>query len=214
MNAILPYTQPQVDKLVSLLKQRGVNPDRFQVVLESGLLSDIFEPTAALANRLAVRCALGLGAILLTSGSHIVDYDMGFEKMVAAGKYDWKNGNITAKRFPIVDKGKVEFEDAIFRFNHHVSSKEVVREILAIDPKNPWRPAKIENILVYAAKNTEERRKFAVVGLGSIAKVYGEREVLCLNGNLLDIGWWDSIWIAHNCCFLGVRRKISQISAS
>lgn len=195
----------------------GTSVDRFQAVLGSGLVADIFHADAQLANRLAVRRALALGALPSTPGSHIVDYDMNLEAMIAAGNYDWKNDDINAKRFPIVGKGKVEFEDTIFHFDRDISSEDAVKEIIAADTKNPWEPGKIENILAYGAKNPEEQRKFPIVGLGSVGEVDGNRFVPCLYGygskRILSLSWWGDGWLAF-CRFLGVRKKVSQASAS
>lgn len=183
----------------------GTSVGRFQAVLGSGLVADIFHADAQLANRLAVRRALALGALPSMPGSHIVDYDMNLEAMIAAGNYDWKNDDITTKRFPIVGKGKVEFEDTIFHFDCNISSEDVVKEIIAADTKNPWELGKIENILAYGAKNPEEQRKFPIVGLGSVGGVGGNRRVPCLDG---DGGW------SADVRFLGVRKKVSQASTS
>ena len=195
----------------------GTSVDRFQAVLGSGLVADIFHADAQLANRLAVRRALALGALPSTPGSHIVDYDMNLEAMIAAGNYDWKNDDINAKRFPIVGKGKVEFEDTIFHFDRDISSEDAVKEIIAADTKNPWEPGKIENILAYGAKNPEEQRKFPIVGLGSVGKVRGNRCVPDLyggdSGRSLYRAWWGRDWHA-DFRFLGVRKKVSQASAS
>ena len=191
--------------------------ERFQAVLGSGLVSDIFHADAQIANRLAVRRALGLGALPSTPGSHIVDYSLDLEAMIVAGNYDWKNDDITAKRFPIVGKGKVEFEDTIFHFDRSISSEDAVKEIIAADSKNPWEPAKIENILAYGAKNPEEQRKYPIVGLGSVGEVFGGRYVLSLDGRgserSLSLSWWVGGWYAF-CRFLGVRKKVSQALAS
>jgi hypothetical protein len=191
--------------------------ERFQSVLGSGLVADIFHADAQIANRLAVRRALGLGALPSTLGSHVVDYSLDLEQMIAAGRYDWKNDDITAKRFPIVGKSKVEFEDAIFHFDRGISSEDAVKEILVADTKNPWEPAKIENILAYGAKNPEEQRKFPIVGLGSAPQVDGNRNVPCLrrlaSERRLSLGWWGFGWDA-DCRFLGVRKKVSQALAS
>ena len=84
--------------------------ERFQAVLGSGLVADIFHADAQIANRLAVRRALGLGALPSTPGSHIVDYSMYLDEMIVAGNYDWKNSDITAERFPIVGKGRMRVE--------------------------------------------------------------------------------------------------------
>lgn len=195
----------------------GTSLERFQAVLGSGLVHDIFHGEAQIANRLAVRRALGLGALPSTPGSHVVDYGMSLDEMIAAGNYDWKNNDITAKRFPIVGKGKVEFEDTIFHFDRDISSEDAVKEILAADPKNPWEPAKIENILAYGAKNPEEQRKFPIVGLGSVGEVDGSRYVPYLYRSVseryLNLRWWDDGWNA-DCRFLGVRKKVSQTSVS
>jgi hypothetical protein len=137
--------------------------------------------------------------------------------MIAAGNYDWKNDDITVKRFPIVGKGKVEFEDTIFHFDHIISSEDAVKEIIAADTKNPWEPGKIENILAYGAKNPEEQRKFPIVGLGSVGEVHGHRDVLYLyrddSERCLSLSWWVVGWHAHYR-FLGVRKKVSQTSVS
>src|SRR3989344_2965298 len=201
------YTPDQLRKMMDVIPE-GTSVDRFQAVLGSGLVADIFHADAQLANRLAVRRALALGALPSTHGSHIVDYDMNLEAMIAAGNYDWKNDDITAKRFPIVGKGKVEFEDTIFHFDRDISSEDAVEEIIAADTKNPWEPGKIENILAYGAKNPEEQRKFPIVGLGSVGKVYGSSGVPYLSRNDskrgLNLNWWDNDWNA-NYRFLCVR---------
>ncbi len=59
--------------------------EQFQAVLGSGLVADIFHADAQIANRLAVRHALGLGALPSTPGSHVVDYSLDLEAMIAAG---------------------------------------------------------------------------------------------------------------------------------
>ena len=191
--------------------------DRFQAVLGSGLVTDIFHGDAKIENRLAVRRALALGALPSSPGSHVVDYGLDLEAMIAAGNYDWRNDDITAKRFPIVGTGRVEFEDTIFHFDRNTSSEDAVKEIVSADTKNPWAPGKIENILAYGAKNPEEQRKFPIVGLGSAPAVDGHRSVPYLSGH--DSGrdlfllWWDDGWVA-DYRFLGVRKKVSQASAS
>jgi hypothetical protein len=210
------YTPDQLRKMMDVVPE-GTSLERFQAVLGSGLVTDIFHADAQIANRLAVRRALGLGALPSTPGSHIVDYDMTLEQMIAAGNYDWKNDDITAKWFPIVGKGKVEFEDTIFHFDHDISSEDAVKEILAADTKNPWEPGRIENILAYGAKNPEEQRKFPIVGLGSVGEVGGLRYVPCLSRydsrRRLDLRWWVDAGGAR-CRFLGVRKKVSQTSNS
>lgn len=205
------YTLQQLRKMMDVIPE-NTSVDRFQAVLESGLVADIFHVNAQLANRLAVRHALALGTLPSTPGSHIVDYGMNLEVMIAAGNYDWKDDFIVAKRFPIVGTGRVEFEDAIFHFDRKISSEDAVNEIIAADTKNSWEPGKVENILAYGAKNPEEQRKFPIVCLGSVGEVRGYRDVPCLDrsgsGRSLDLTWWDVDW-GPGCRFLAVRKKVT-----
>lgn len=140
------------------------------------------------------------GVFLLT-----VDYNQSLEQMIAAGQYDWKNSDITAKRFPIKGEGAVEFEARYFHFNHSISSENVIQEM----KKASWEPAAIEHLLAFGEKNPEEQRKFPIIGLGSVAGVDGDRGVPCLYG--LDAGrglrlhWFDSAW-SSDYRFLAVRK--------
>jgi hypothetical protein len=200
------YTVRQLKKLMEILQ--GSESDRVQEVLGSGILSDVFDPSARL-NRLAVRRALGLGAILSTPGSHVVNYGMTLEHMIAASNCDRECGNIIAGQFPIVGEGDVEFEDMTLHFDRHICAEDVSKEIRIIDPKNPWGLGKIENVLAYGAKNPKERRKFAIVVLGSTIKVCGGRKVPFLDEDFLQSGFWDSFWTT-GCRFLIVRKKVCQ----
>ena len=142
----------------------------------------------------------------------IVDYILPLNQMIAAGRYNWHNDNITAKRFPINGVGKVEMETKLFHFNRDISSENANRLIQEDDKTNPWEPAKIEHILFYGAKNPEEQRKYPIIGLGSVAEVSGGRVVPCLRRTgvkrLLYLGWWDRGWGSFYR-FLAVRKKVS-----
>jgi hypothetical protein len=203
------YTPAQLKKLMETLEQNGVTTERFQVVIGSGLVSDIFHPEAKIANRLAVRQALGLGVLPSELSSHVVDYSQSLEDMILAGNYDWRNDDITAKRFPIVGKGRVEFEDTLFHLDCGISSEEAFKLIADADSKNSWKPAKIENVLAYGAKNPEEQRKYHILGLDSVCEVYGARGIPVLSGGgskrSLDLDWWGRSWDSDNL-FLAVRK--------
>lgn len=139
-----------------------------------------------------------------------VDYSMSLENMIGVGRYDWTNSDITAKRFPIIGEGKIDFEVKIFHFDRSISSEDAVAQIIASDSENPWEPAKIENLLAYGAKNPEEQRKFRIVGLGSVGKVGGDRRVPFLSrdscsGRDLDLLYWHGVW-GGNYRFLAVRK--------
>jgi hypothetical protein len=138
----------------------------------------------------------------------IVDHGMSLEDMIAAGKYDWVNPNITPKSFPITTTGIVQFEPKIFHFDRYISSEDAVAAIKTDDPQNPWEPAKIEGLLAYGEKHPEEQRRYPIIGLGSVAEIDGGRGVPCLYGNDagrgLDFGWFGLDW-GDDCRFLAVR---------
>lgn len=134
-----------------------------------------------------------------------VDYSQSLEQMIATGRYDWTNSDITAKRFPITGKGIMEFEARYFRFNRNISSEKAI-EAMA---EEGWEPAKIEHLLCFGEKYPDEQRKFPIVALGSVAEVDGSRRVPCLgrvdSGRDLCLGWFGRGWVPDGR-FLAVRK--------
>ncbi len=207
------HTSAQLTKFFELLEHRGMTPARFQILLGSGILSDVFEERATLINRFAVRQALGLGPLPSEPIVLIVDYGQTLEQMIAAGRYDWKNDDITTKRFPVEGKGTIEFEAVLFHFDKDISSEDAKKQI----EEAGYEVGKIEHILSFGANYPEEQRKFPVVGLGSVGEVNGYRRVPYLGRVVsergLDLDWWGDDWGAY-CRFLGVRKKVSRTSVS
>lgn len=205
------YTPGQLKKFMEIIE--GTGTERMQVILGSGILSDVFDPNATLSNRYSVRQALGLGPLPFEPMVIIVDYGQTLETMIAAGRYDWKNDNITVERFPIEGKGTVEFEAVLFHFDKDISSEDAKKQI----EEAGYEVGKIEHVLSFGANYPEEQRKFPIVGLGSVGEVAGNRDVACLDrsdfGRDLDLRWLDGVWDA-DYRFLGVRKKVSQASAS
>lgn len=137
-----------------------------------------------------------------------VDYGLSLEQMIAAGCYGWKNGDITAKHFPIKGNGTVTLETNLFDFSQTISSEAAVDAIAKADPRNPWRVAMIEHELAYGATYPEEQQKFPIIALGSSCRMGGDRFVPCLRRGVserdLDLCCWDDDWNAV-CRFLVVR---------
>ncbi|MBI2030537.1 hypothetical protein HYT05_02860 [Candidatus Kaiserbacteria bacterium] len=137
-----------------------------------------------------------------------VDYTQTLEQMIAAGRYDWKNSDITAERFSLVGDGVVDFEIKLFHFKRSISSEDADEAI----KNDGWESAKIEHLLAFGAKYPEEQRKFPIVGLGSSAQVSGGRYVPCLYGGdslrCLDLAWWGGGWAGYYR-FLAVRKLSS-----
>lgn len=191
----------QLLKVLTLLEQKGATPESVQRAIASGVLADVFDLAAKFDDRDALRAALKLGTLGTLVGDifHLpVDYGQSLEAMIAAGQYDWKNSDITAKRFPITGKGVVEFEARYFHFNRDISSENAIKEIEAADTKNPWSAAKIEHVLSHGKTFPEEQRKFPIIGLGSVAKVFGDRRVPVLRSDgsqrNLDLRWFGGGW--------------------
>ena len=166
-------TDGQLTEAIKTMRQKGMTPERFNKLLGSGIFADVCDVSACLDDRNAVRTALKLGVALPESITLSVDYSRSLEQMIAAGHYDWKNDDITAKRFPI----KARY----FNFDHNISSENAIKKIEAEDAANPWMPAKIEHVLSHGKTFPEEQRKFPIVALGSVARVSGYRYVPCLH---------------------------------
>lgn len=146
-----------------------------------------------------------LAAVLTTETFLLtVDYGQSLEQMIAAGQYDWKDDNITARHFPITGKGVVEFEGRYFHFNRKISSENSVKEIEQEDTANPWMPSKIEHVLSHGKTFPEEQRKFPIVG-----GAHGSRPgpFLCSvgSGRHLVLPWFGHDWDSHSR-FLAVRK--------
>lgn len=65
-----------------------------------------------------------------TITEHITTIDFGqtFEAMIAAGKCDWKDDAITARKFPIEGTGIKTFRNKLFHFDRSISSEDAVAE--------------------------------------------------------------------------------------
>jgi len=198
-----------LQSFLRLLDDKRMTYERFTLLLGSGILADVLDPNAYLGNRGAIRTALKLDAIPTDIFILTVNFDRSFDEMIYAGRYDWKNSDITAKRFPIEGNGIVKFEARYFHFNHNISSEDARKEIEESDTTNSWMPAKVEHLLSHGETYPEEQLKFPVIGLGSVAKVDGGRVVPFLgggdSGRDLDLGWWVGDW-APDYRFLAVRK--------
>lgn len=209
-------TTGNLAKFLELLDQKDMTPERFQFLLGTGVFADIFDSSATFADRDLWRNAFGLGKLVPDVIILPIDYAKSLEQMIANGRYDWKNDELTAKRFPIVGEGIVEYEFRYIHPNRKVSSENAVYLIKKEDSENPWEPAKTEHLLAYGEAFPEEQRKFPIVALGSVGEVRGDRHVPCLDKGGsergLNLGWWGGGW-NDDCRFLAVRR-VSRTSVS
>ena len=137
--------------------------------------------------------------------SVIVYYDQSLAEMISAGKYDWKNSEITEKSFPSKIRGQETLNLEMVHFNRNISSDSAVEEMY----KMGLRPATLRELLSFGAKYPEIQREFPVVALGDSCRLGGDRHIACLGGDGSDrnlfLHWWHGAWDG-NYRFLAVRK--------
>lgn len=179
--------------ILTIISQQGVTEEGISAMTDTGLLSDLCEAADGLRNvdRDEFRKLLGLSPKTLRI---TVDYSLSLEQMIAAGKYDWSNSDITAKRFPLKGSGKSELEPKLFYFGQDMSSEKVIAEM----DKEGFRPCTIEELLAIGEQHPELQRKFPMVALGSVAELDGDRSVAYLGRNdskrKLRLHWFGPGW--------------------
>ena len=197
--------------LLTTVKPRMVNGDRAQIAIKDPDFTGRFEE---FLDQYEVRQPM-LSAFNLEAGEYplIVNYDLSHDDMIVAGHCRWKNPNITADRFPIKGKGKVEFESTLFNFGNSISANDVIAIIRSTDKENPWEEGKLEHLLAFGAAYPEVQRKFPIIALGSVGRVSGGLLVPYLDGGGagrdLHVNWFDDAWNSHYR-FLAVRKKVPQ----
>ena len=135
-----------------------------------------------------------------------VNYDLSVEEAIQAGDYQAVHSEITSKNFPSTRRGQAEMEIMLVRFDHRMTSADVVRELEG----EGLRAAELPEFLAFGAKYPDVQRKFSVVGLGSVWQDRkGYRNVPCLytasEGRYLDLHWWDDGWYSYSR-FAAVRK--------
>jgi hypothetical protein len=133
-----------------------------------------------------------------------VDYSQSLEAMIAAGKYDWVNDDITPQRFPVVGSGTRKFRTKLFHFDRFISSEDAV----AAMAKEQFMPANHVHGTAYGATFPKDQLKNPIVCLGSSAWMGRFRRVVYLGrggaGRGLDLGSWGGGW-PDLWRFLGVQ---------
>jgi hypothetical protein len=143
------------------------------------------------------------------SGRHniVVNYDMPLANLIAAGRYDWKNGDINDQNFPISGSGTSETEIALFHFNKSMSTDVVLDEL----DKRGFRAATLRELLALGADQPELQRQFPIIALGSIWRdPCDNRGVAFLGRNgaerYLSLDWCEGD-LGDFCRFAAVRKS-------
>jgi hypothetical protein len=108
----------------------------------------------------------------------VIDYDLSLAEMIAVGKYEWTNSEITAERFPVKGKGQVNINFTVKHFARSISTETALKEL----DEQGLRPATIEELLAFGVKYPNEQRKYPIVALGSVGlNSHGHRVVAFLS---------------------------------
>lgn len=189
MSTVQPITARQAGELCRLLEERGIGDEEFQTKLIEGINGFVSWMRGG-----------SLRVFPVT-----VDYSMSLELMIASGRYDWVNPDITSEHFPVKGTGTIRLETQLINFVRPTSSEFAIGEL----DKMGLRPAILEELLAFGAKYPEEQLMHTIIALGSVGKVYGYRHVACLGRhdrkrylylNRFDLDWYDF------CLFLAVRK--------
>lgn len=93
-----------------------------------------------------------------------IDYSDTFEQRLAAGRYDWKNSDITEKHFPVKGEGQIQVDLELAHYGKSLSTEAILAAIEA----QGYRPATIEELLAFGATYPEFQREFPIVALDSV----------------------------------------------
>jgi hypothetical protein len=137
----------------------------------------------------------------------IVDYGKSVEEMVAAGQYDWEDGDITSKNFRKSGTGVVAVSTELVCLDKSISRP---MSMVAHLKANGFRPATLAELLAFGATYPETQRQFPVVALGSSRyNSEGYRFFPRLDQNVysrrLVMGTVSTAWWADICRCLAVR---------
>jgi len=135
-----------------------------------------------------------------------VNYDLTVEEMIEAGKYDWKNPDITSDNFPVTRRGTSEVEIHLVHFDRVIETEEVLREL----DKMGLRPAELPELLALGAGSPDLQRQFPIIALGSVfRRSHGHRHAPVLWGGsgrrYLGLHWLGDRWNAYDR-FAAVRK--------
>lgn len=150
-------------------------------------------------------------SVTLTEYQIVVDYSMSFEDMVAAGKYDWVDPDITAEHFQVSGAGRTYGDTILVYFDQSMSGDAVLAEL----DHRGYRAANFAELCAFGATYSKEQKKFPIIALGSFwADSRDYRRVVYLDADENNRGmFFDGlirIWPA-GFRFLAVRKTSNNI---
>ena len=190
-----------ITALVSAVrKQGGTDTDIYRLATPEG--ESIIEKIAALI----VQSGKPIEQLVENCYKVLVDYGQTLQRMIANGKYDFVNSDITSGNFPTTGNGKQEVVVELVHFGRDMKSDAVLKEFEA----RGLRAATLPELLAFGATYPEKQREFPIIALGSVWRSRnGVRSVPFL-GRLgsrreLNLYWYDDRWY-DDCRFAAVRK--------
>jgi len=170
----LTFTPGQLTAIDKLIKAKGKDYQVLQTLLANGTLADLIEADPAQVNREFLRRTLGLAP--LNKKKYVVNYDITLEEMIDAVHFNSPDERVDEKHFPISGSGKVEFAPIIYQpeKSHYSDGDLLGTHMVQYMEERGARPAKIEELLAYAALNPEKDDK-CLIALGSTTKLSSEK---------------------------------------
>jgi len=158
-------TSAQILDLLLLAKEKRMNPWRFQAILNSGLLEDLFDYSADLENRSEIQTALRINIVLPSEFSISVDYDIPIDEVIrksgCANYIQDHSGYHHRSSFTDQYDFRGKFERTM-----RLASKEESIEA-------GWRPAILRELLFFRSVYPHEQRKYAIYARGTqVTKSY------------------------------------------
>ena len=191
-----------ITALVSAVrKQGGTDADIYRLATPEG--ESLLDKIAALI----VQAGKPIEKLAENCYKVLVDYGQTLQQMIANGKYDYANSDITASNFPTQGSGQQNVVVELVHFGRDMASEAVLKEFEA----RGLRVATLPELLAFGATYPEKQREFPIVALGSVWRDRSgdHRYVpyLCGNGSerLLSLRWDDGRW-DDSCRFAAVRK--------
>ncbi len=128
------------------------------------------------------------------------------KELLAAGKYDWTNDDITDAHFPQEREGDESMNIELVHLNRNLSTKKALAKL----DKQGMRPANAAELLAFGAKYPQMQRRFPIVALGQQwRRRVGYDDVVCLyeNGDkrFAYLDWIEYGWYVYHR-FAAVRK--------
>jgi len=220
-------TSQQLINFLGLLKQKKLTPARFDAVMESGILADVFNQDTNLGDRDSVRAALKLWAGMPGDMRFVtVGGSMTFKQRIRedgglVADRDFSSINLS-KRYDLMKKEAFggtlvqytyngypetrQLLEKLFCFHKEVAPQDVV---LAMQ-QDRFEPATLEELMAFGTTFPELQEEFQIYALGSILYWGSERIPALWLGRCLRLSYLTKfVDTGRGHRYLGVQSSTS-----